>query len=108
MPRPVIPCQIRNSLRFDLEAFSGRGTFKYQDTAEALLLDHWSGEGGDGVVEHGLVRYAECGAGVADQQAHGPWRTCRSTVVVRAPKLATVMRFSWAELTWEWTVPAAD
>ncbi len=96
-------------LRFELQAFSERDTFEFSDTADALLLDHWSVEGADGDAEHGLVRYAECGAGEAPiGKPIAPGAHARSTVVVRAPKPATVLRFSWAELMWEWTVPGAD
>ena len=96
-------------LRFDLDAFSERDKFEFQDTADAFLLEHWSVEGGDGDAEHGLVRYAECGAGEAPiSKPIAPGTHARSTVVVRAPKPATVLRFSWAELVWEWTVPGAD
>ena len=96
-------------LRFELQAFSERDTFEFSDTADALLLDHWSVEGAGDVVEHGLVRYAECDAGEAPiGKPMTPGVHARSTVVVRAPKPATVLRFSWADLVWEWTVPGAD
>jgi hypothetical protein len=32
----------------------------------------------------------------------------RATIVVRAPKPATTLRFSRFALTWEWPIPGAD
>ncbi len=95
-------------LRFDIEAFSSEDTFDFPDSADALLLQNWSVDGSGGTV-HNLSSYPECGNGeapIAAPVAPGPH--ARARVVVRAPKPATVLRFSWLTLMWEWPILGAD
>ncbi len=94
-------------LRFDLDAFSESGKFESVDTEDALRLDNWSVEGTDGAADSDLVRYAECGDGaVPISQPIAPGTHSRATVVVGAPKPASVLRFSFGELQWEWDIPS--
>ncbi len=102
------PASDEQFLRFDIDAFSSDDTFGYPDSADALLLTNWSVDGPDGTVRD-LVSYPECGSGqapVGAPVAAGPHTHAR--VVVRAPKPATTLRFSWLSLMWEWPIPGAD
>ncbi len=94
-------------LRFDLDAFSESGKFDSEDSEDALRLDNWSVEGANGASDNDLVRYAECGDGaVPISEPIAPGAHARATVVVGAPKPASVLRFSFGELQWEWDVPS--
>jgi hypothetical protein len=96
-------------LRFDIEAFSSYPTFDFQGSEDALLLQNWSVDGADGASFQDLTYYSECSKGavpISNRLAAGEHP--HATVVVRAPKPATALRFSWFALTWEWPVPGAD
>ncbi len=96
-------------LRFDIEAFSSNETFEFQDSADALLVQNWSVDGADGGSFHDLTDYPECGTGAVPFTGRlAPGEHARATVVVRAPKPATALRFSWQALMWEWPIPGSD
>jgi hypothetical protein len=95
-------------LRFDIDAFSSDDTYISSDSADALLLSNWSVDGPGGTVRN-LLSYPECGSGDAPLGAVvAPGPHARARVVVRAPKPATTLRFSWLTLMWEWPIPGAD
>jgi hypothetical protein len=96
-------------LRFDVEAFSSYPAFEFAGSEDALLLQNWSVDGATGSTMHNLTYYPECSDGAAPINArtvagHHP----HATVVVRAPKPATALRFSWFSLRWEWPIPGTD
>jgi hypothetical protein len=96
-------------LRFEVDAFSESDAFTSNDTSDALRLDRWSIEGADGVSDNALVRYAECGTGEAPVIGElAPGQHAHATVVVGAPKPASVLRYSFGELVWEWDIPSGN
>jgi hypothetical protein len=95
-------------LRVDIEAFSRDKAFEFPDSADALLLPHWTVDGADGA-RHDLVAYPECGDGAAPiSEPVAPGTRARARVVVNAPKPARKLRVSWLELNWEWPIVGSD
>ncbi len=95
-------------LRVDIEAFSRDKAFEFPDSADALLLQHWTVDGADGA-RYDLVAYPECGDGAAPiSEPVAPGTHARARVVVNAPKPAEKLRISWLELNWEWPIPGFD
>ena len=95
-------------LRVDIEAFSRDKAFEFPDSADALLLQHWTVDGADGA-RHDLVAYPECGDGAAPiSEPVAPGTHARARVVVNAPKPAEKLRISWLELNWEWPISGSD
>jgi hypothetical protein len=95
-------------LRVDIEAFSSGKTFEFPDSADALLLQHWTVDGADGG-RHDVVAYPECGDGAAPiSEPVAPGTHARARVVVNAPKPAEKLRISWLELNWEWPISGSD
>jgi hypothetical protein len=114
--QPGAPCDAATNppgpdqqfLRFDIDAFPSNETFEFPDSADGLILQHWSVDGADGSL-HDLVAYPECGDGAAPISVPvAPGEHARARVVVRAPKPARVLRLSWLELKWEWPIPGSD
>lgn len=72
------------------------------------MLQNWSVGGPRGTVDN-LMSYPECGSGAAPISASvDPGPHVKARVVVRAPKPATALRFSWQALVWEWEIVGAD
>ncbi len=96
-------------LRFDIDAFSSRETFEFPDSADALRLAKWGVDRAKNEWVDNLTHYAECSTGEAPvTQPVAPGTHAHATVVVRAPKPAQALRFSFLDVFWEWKVPGAD
>ncbi len=102
------PAPDQQFLRVDIEAFSSGKTFEFPDSADALLLQHWTVDGADGA-RHELIAHPRCGDGAAPvSEPVAPGTRARARVVVTAPKPAEKLRISWLELNWEWPISGTD